>query len=188
MAVSRNLAINSLSSKLEPFIRGHDLPKCPIVNDDDADDDVEDDVDVDYDTDFGDGDGDGDGDCVDACNLAVQFTNELCTLLKMEKQQGSEFTKQEMMQQSVKVERSGLLWQWLPLFITCDRLAISRADPYTTKSPLQTKDDDGKESSNTMVIIIVMIIKMIINVRIITIIKISACDFPHLPLLPCCLF
>ena len=86
--------------------------------------------------------------------------------------------KQEMMQQSVKVERSGLLWQWLALFIACDRLAISRADPYTTKSPLQTKDDDGKESSNTMVTIIVMIIKMIINVRIIMIIKISACDFP----------
>ena len=110
------------------------------------------------------------------------------TLLKMENWQATEFMKREMMQQSVKVERSGLLWQWLALFIACDRLAISRADPYTTKSPLQTKDDDGKESSNTMVTIIVMIITMIINVRIITIIKISACDFPHLPLLSCCLF
>ena len=80
MAVSRNLAINSLSSKLEPFIRGHDLPKCPRVDDDDADDyDVEVDVDVDYDTDYG----DGVGDCVDAdvCNLTVQFANVLCTYI-----------------------------------------------------------------------------------------------------------
>ena len=38
-----------------------------------------------------------------------------------------------------------------------------------------------------MVTIIFMIIKMIINVRIIMIIKISDCDLPHLPLLPCCL-
>ena len=180
MAVSRNLAINSLSSKLEPFIRGHDLPKCPRVDDDDAGDD----------TDYG----DGVGDCVDAdvCNLTVQFANVLCTYIaqdgQLENWQATEFMKREMMQQSVKVERSGLLWQWLALFIACDRLAISRAAPYTTKSPLQTKDDDGKESSNTMVTIIVMIITMIINVRIITIIKISACDFPHLPLLPCCLF
>ena len=79
MAVSRNLAINSLSSKLEPFIRGHDLPKCPRVDDDDADDDVEDDVDADDDTDYG----DGVGDCVDAdvCNLTVQFANVLCTYI-----------------------------------------------------------------------------------------------------------
>lgn len=34
-AVSRNLAINFVSSKLGPFIRGHDLPNSPIVNDDD---------------------------------------------------------------------------------------------------------------------------------------------------------
>ena len=33
--VSRNLAINFVCSKLEPFIRGHDLPNSPIVNDDD---------------------------------------------------------------------------------------------------------------------------------------------------------
>ena len=36
MAVSRNLAINLVCSKLEPFIRGHDLPKFRIVNDDDS--------------------------------------------------------------------------------------------------------------------------------------------------------
>ena len=55
--VSRNLAINFVCSKLEPFIRGHDLPAqdCQIVNDDDDDDDA----DV---ADDGDGDTDGDAD------------------------------------------------------------------------------------------------------------------------------
>ena len=84
MAVSRNLAINSLSSKLEPFIRGHDLPKCPRVDDDDADYDVEDGVEDDVDTDYG----DGVGDCVDAdvCNLTVQLANVLCTYIAQDGQ------------------------------------------------------------------------------------------------------
>ena len=49
MAVSRNLAINFVCSKLEPFIRGHDLPAqdCQIVNDDDDADSADDDVVVD---------------------------------------------------------------------------------------------------------------------------------------------